>query len=260
MRIARALVAIVALVAIAPLAPPADAGAPDLVETFDSVRWYERWGLADAPWHTTRRTSPLDGTYLRVTFAPGEFNGSSWALPTGTADDVTLSYRVRFGTTWRPMLAQTGKLPGFGLPRRTSTGRCAEACDLKPVTGPHYSARASFNHANVPGSYLYTPECGTEERRTGRNDVWTGAPPLLNDVWYTVRQRIVMNTPGRADGRIQAWIDGTLVHDSGPAHCFRAADHPEVHVGTVWMEMYYGGRIPPLLPMWLDLDDVQVSY
>lgn len=229
-----------------------------LFEPFESQRWYEHWGLTDAPWHTAL-VRDGDDTVLRVSFERGSPNGSSWALPTGDADTATLAYRIRFGPTWRPMIGEGGKLPGFGLPSRNPNGTCAEACGLKPVRTGHYSARGSFDQLNVGGSYLYTPDCGAAAPRlTGYNRRWNVL--FLNDRWYAVRQRITMNTPGVADGRIQAWVDDRLVYDSGPSFCFRAADHPEVHVGTVWMEMYYGGKTAPPVAMWLDLDDVKVEY
>lgn len=249
------------LVLLSVLLPSSTSGASGvgMNETFSSTKWFERWGLDAPPWHTTRVDNESEGEFLRVSFPLRSFNGTSWSYPTGTADDVTLSYRIRFGATWRPMLLQTGKLPGFGLPRKHASGRCAEACGLKPVTGPHYSARASFDETNRGGSYLYTPQCGDVKRLTGLNESWTGGLPFLTGRWYEVRQNIVMNTPGVADGRIRAWIDGALVYDSGPAFCFRSAEHPEVHVGNAWIEMYFGGKTRPLLPTWLDIDDIKIA-
>jgi hypothetical protein len=249
------------LVLLSVLLPTSTSGASGvgMNETFSSTTWFERWGLDAPPWHTTRVDNESDGEFLRVSFPLRSFNGTSWKFPTGAADDVTLVYRIRFGTTWRPMLGQGGKLPGFGLPRYHASGKCAEACGLKPVTGPHYSARASFEQTNTGGSYVYTPQCGNQKRLVGQNNVW-GGTPFLNGEWYSVRQNIVMNTPGVADGRIRAWIDDALVYDSGPKFCFRSAEHPDVHVGNAWFEMYYGGKTPPLLPMWLDLDDIRISF
>jgi hypothetical protein len=250
----------VVLVALAWPVPVSGAAGVRFTELFESAVWYERWGLDVAPWHTERMTDPMsDNHFLRVSFDLREFNGSSWKYPTGSADDVTLAYRVRFGPTWRPMIGSGGKLPGFGLPRYDQYGHCAEGCGLKPITGPHYSARASFEQTNTGGSYVYTPACGDKPRLTGLNNRWGGLP-FVNGRWYTVRQRIVMNTPGVHDGRIEAWVDDRLVYDSGPAFCFRSAEHPNVHVGNAWFEMYYGGKTPTPLPMWLDLDDIRISF
>jgi hypothetical protein len=262
-RLARALVALL-LVALV-LSPGASAdpmSTHTFNETFDSAGWFQRWGLQQPPWHTTRVTDAADAGehFLNVAFPAGSFNGASWSFPTGTSDAVTLTYRIRFGTTWRPMLLQAGKLPGFGLPARNAAGHCTEACDLKPVIGAHYSARASFDETNTGGSYIYTPRCDPTKRITGLNARWTTAAPFVNGRWYKVRQHIEMNTPGRKDGRIQAWIDDRLVYDSGPAFCFRSAEHPEVHVGTVWLELYFGGKTPPPLPMWLDIDDITIEW
>jgi hypothetical protein len=265
-RFARALVALVLIVLVVDTAPAAtagtDTGTNTFTETFDSAGWFQRWGLEDPPWHTTRRTDEGNERehYLNVAFPAGSFNGASWSFPTGAADTVTLTYRIRFGTTWRPMLLQTGKLPGFGLPARNDANHCTEACGLKPVVTGHYSARASFDETNTGGSYVYTPPCATTKRLTGLNTRWTTAAPFVNGQWYTVRQRIDMNTPGQKDGRIRAWIDDRQVYDSGGAFCFRSADHPEVHVGTVWLEMYFGGKTPPPFPMWLDLDDISIEW
>jgi hypothetical protein len=263
-RFARALVALllVALVVSTPGAEADTSATHRFNETFDSASWFQRWGLDTPPWHTTRVADTADSGehFLNVAFPAGSFNGASWAFPTGDSDAVTLTYRIRFGTTWRPWLLQTGKLPGFGLPARNEAGHCTEACDLKPVTSGHYSARASFDQTNTGGSYVYTPPCDTTKRLTGLYQRWGTAMPFVNGMWYTVRQHIVMNTPGVKDGRIQAWIDDRLVYDSGPAFCFRSAEHPEVHVGTVWLELYFGGKVPPLVPMWLDIDDITIEW
>ncbi len=263
-RIARVLIAVgavAALLVIPTSGSTATANQLRLTETFESPFWYRQWGLEVEPWHTRLIEDPTtDGKALRVSFAARSFNGSSWSFPTGTADSVTLSYEVRFGLTWRPMIDSGGKLPGFGLPERNPNGTCAQGCGLQPIRTGHYSARGSFDQLNVGGSYLYTPDCGAAAPRlVAYNRPWHTAS-FLNGRWYRIRQRIFMNTPGVADGRIQAWVDDELVYDSGPAFCFRNADHPEVHVGNVWMEMYYGGKVPPPIPMWLDLDNVRIAH
>lgn len=50
-----------------------------------------------------------------------------------------------------------------------------------------------------------------------------------------------MNTPGKNDGVLRGWIDGTLAFEKTDV---RMRDVPDLKIETIWMNVYYGGTEP----------------
>src|SRR4051794_742782 len=62
-------------------------------ESFAVAGWWKTWSLTTVPWHTNVVTEGTD-RFLRVNFPAGSHNGTSFDLPTGTADAAHLQYRI----------------------------------------------------------------------------------------------------------------------------------------------------------------------
>lgn len=68
---------------------------------------------------------------------------------------------------------------------------------------------------------------------------------LDNDRWYQVEMFVQMNNPTpsepeKADGIIRGWVDGVLSYEKTNA-IFRIEGHDNLHVRTVWLNMFKGG-------------------
>lgn len=63
---------------------------------------------------------------------------------------------------------------------------------------------------------------------------------LENDRWYRVETYVKMNTPGQSDGIIRAWVDGVLSYQKTNM-IFRIPGHDNLHVRTIWLNVYAGG-------------------
>jgi hypothetical protein len=79
-------------------------------------------------------------------------------------------------------------------------------------------------------------------------------------VWHDVEHRLVMNTPGEADGILQAWFDGRRVLDE-PAFLFRLADG-NYGIDALYFSTFFGGgddTWAPAASQVTDFDDFVVS-
>jgi hypothetical protein len=62
---------------------------------------------------------------------------------------------------------------------------------------------------------------------------------LSRGKWIDVEQEVVLNDPGKANGRIRVWIDGKLHYDAGNL-TLRASD--DVRVSGVIADTHYGDK------------------
>ena len=65
-----------------------------------------------------------------------------------------------------------------------------------------------------------------------------------------------MNSPGRNDGVLKAWIDGVLVFERSD---LRFRDVPELKIESLWMNVWYGGTDPAPQDMTLYIDNLVIS-
>ena len=231
----------------------ADAAPVSKAERFDSHLWWQRWGLPRSPWNAGVVPDGTGGGFLRVRILKGAHDGTSFLLSSGDADDVRLRYRIRVDRAFDPSRSASDvKLPGLGRPVRDPGGRCLVACGgaaADGVTG--WSARADVHASGRPGFYVYDLDASGY----GRGERWQ-LPGLTPDVWHTVEMRVRMNTPGRADGVLQAWVDGNAVYERTD---LRMRTSPSLHVGGAWVDVYYGGSGTSPATTYVDIDDVVLT-
>ena len=237
---------------------PAPAPAPTypnrFTETFSTSGWHTRMGLDTRPWHTSQVVAADGSAFLRVSFVKGTHNGSSWFFPTGDADAVHLSYKMRLSPNWdSSQSASNIKLPGFGTPLLDAAGVCLGGCGLVKGDGiTSWSARGDMGQSGVPGYYVYdavTPY--------GVGYRWSNQGAYQNTRWYTVDLYLTMNTPLAKDGTLTAYVDGRKVWEKTD-FLFRLVD--SLHAGNVWFDFYYGGSGVAPADMWIDIDDIVIEY
>ena len=59
---------------------------------------------------------------------------------------------------------------------------------------------------------------------------------LRHGRWYCVEARVAMNTPGRADGILEGYVDGTPAFEKTDA-VFRRSSESHIAVESVWYDI-----------------------
>ena len=196
--------------------------------------WRGNWssGLGQG---RTNIVSESGNQFLRCLFREGTRGHIQWQADLGGVyEDVILEYRVRFvGSDFD--FRDGGKLPGLA-------GGTAPTGGQDSADGLGYSARFMWrNTSSNPDPYFtqYMYDMDKADGRTGRHVTLGGSPIYLEtDHWYTVRSRILMNTPGSSDGVIQAWIDGELVLDIRDA---RLRSDASLGTDMLYFSTFFGG-------------------
>lgn len=238
---------------------PADRGIakhPQVVyaSQFEDDDWQDAWqGLRGHYQRTAAQTSargeqfvPLQGSALRIRIETGQHYGASGSLKFAPLlgnepEQMYVRYYLRFADNWRPRV-QGGKLPGFaGTYGRAGWGGRAN-------TGADgWSARGAFA-LQIPdgnplagrtpiGSYVY--EVG-KSADFGAQWIWSeGRGAFLErNQWYCIEQYLQLNTPGKDDGVLQAWLNGQEVLNRRD---LRLRLVPDLKIEQFWLDIYHGG-------------------
>lgn len=200
-------------------------------------------------WHlgfTQRRANIVAdserGNSLRVTY-PGNKYGAAGAaaflsdvkfgvdLP-ASYEELYLSYDVKFSEDFD--FVRGGKLPGL----------CGYDNTLSPTSGCNtgggfpdgfdgWSARGMWREGGQLENYVYHAD---QVSFFGDDEFWgVDAKP---GTWHRVQHRVVMNTPGVADGILEAWIDGKKVL-SEQKYMFRKSAN--IGINLFYFSTFYGG-------------------
>ncbi len=139
------------------------------------------------------RPNKGDGT---ATSAPPAGAGFEWAPQSvGSQRAACASFAVRLDPNFA--FANGGRLPGL------RGGRGSEGRD-----GPNaFSTRLSWNADGVLEIHGQMP--GLSSSRGVANE--RGEAKLPRGRWVAVDQEVILNTPGRNDGVVRVWLDGSLV-------------------------------------------------
>jgi polysaccharide lyase-like protein len=231
---------------------------------FESDNWYAEWGLDQPDKHTStvmqdsaRKFEPLQDKALRIKIDNGGHYGAS--LPfrfkerTGQEpEEIYFRYYLRFADDWQP--ERGGKLPGIaGTYGRAGWGG-------RPVNGKDgWSARGLFmgqKDGKTPvGFYCYHVDM---KGKYGSHWVWeeNDRGYLANNRWYCIEQYAKMNTPGKNDGILRAWVDGQKAFDKTD---IRMRDIDALKIETIWINVYLGGLWTAKKEQHLYIDNVVIS-
>jgi hypothetical protein len=214
--------------------PPAQ---PCDLEAFfqGALNWTQHgsFGL-DRARSVTDRTAPT-GRFLRVSYPAGsasptvarasgapEGGAQSYLHLRQPADALTVSYWVRFPPGFR--FVKGGKLPGlFG-------GDAGSGGHHKPAG---FSTRFMWRTGGAGEVYAYLPNDNGYGASLGRGR-WRFVPGR----WTRLSQRVVLNTPGRADGAVIVWVDGRQVFSQGGLVLRNSGD---VHIDGLFFSTFFGG-------------------
>jgi len=211
------------------------------------------------PWNTQHIGNPermsVKNGVLRLNYGKNAHGAGSGAKvsarPLGKfpAESIEFGYDVYFPDSFE--WVKGGKLPGVCL--GTTPNECATGGDWKRDEGSvRFMWRSKDNKSAYIIGYVYLPVEGDYKKsfarqgaeykrvtdpgnRTG-HDLWHGQLPIRKG-WNSLRMKIVMNTPKKANGTIEVTINGNtkLVSDV----LFR--DNNKVKISNINFVSFFGG-------------------
>lgn len=201
-----------------------------------------------------------ENKFLALNFAAGSFDvsgGYQWQAKLARGfDELYFSYRIKFSSGFASTDLQ-GKLPGL-------SGGSSNSGGYLPTGMDGWSARYMFWGTQIK-FYSYYPDLykiyGDSKPVSGKN--YYGYGPVLEpgftlktDTWYTVTQRIVMNTPGKANGLVEGFINGKLCTvQTG----MRFRDVLSLQIDRIFFSTFFGGSgKPPVKTETLSFDNFVV--
>jgi hypothetical protein len=230
---------------------------------FEDADWLEKWDggkretVAVIDKDPARKFEPLHGKALSITTPKGEHYGASIEFPfkkteDGEPTEIFFRYYLRFGNDWNP--DGGGKLPGIG----GTYGK--GGWGGRPSDGNNgWSARGLFTgqkDGKTPiGFYCYHAEM---KGQYGENWLWDRDQLgfLENNRWYCLEQYVKLNTIGKSDGILRAWVDGKLAFEKTDV---RMRNTPTIKIQNIWINFYHGGRDPASSEDHAFLDNVVIS-
>jgi hypothetical protein len=205
----------------------------------------------------TARIRGYTGTGARVLIPAGTHRGTGGlARFDPAAEEAWFRYYLRLDA-WEA--SSSGKLPGLaGL-----YGSSARGCIPSTESNPGWSARTMFAPTAADGAgpgqvrlgtYLYhLGQAGT----CGDEILWQ--PGILDqDRWYCIEGHVRMNTPGAADGLVEAWVDGVPAL-RWPEVAMRRAGEETVGVRHLWANIYFGGQTVNSVTLQSSIDEMEIS-
>ena len=203
---------------------------------------------------------------LQATIPRGEHLGLDlrFDLPKGQnqlpMQEAYMRYYLRLGPEWVDS-PDSGKLPGLaGTYNRAGwggrgwhglQGRSARGSFIKSLPPEHPA------HRRLPlASYVYHSKSASSY---GDILVWgggKGAALLSPGRWVCIEQHIRLNTPGKEDGVLRAWVDGQPVF---ARRNLRLRDTLEVGIENAWFDLYMGGQQAALRDMNINIAQVVVA-
>ena len=194
-----------------------------------------RAAIIDAPESLYRKS-------LRIYYPKGKSgprkSGAQWKLRLNAKyDEIYCAYSIKFQDAFD--FARGGKLPGLAGGKANTGGNRPDGTD-------GWSARMMWRHSGSIEQYMYYPD---QRRKWGEDFPWgVDTWDVLHfepGVWYTVEHHIKMNTPSRADGLIECWLNGqpTLKVSN-----LRFRDTSALAINIFFFSTFFGGQGPRWAP------------
>lgn len=213
----------------------------------EGLMWKSKWANANGEIDVVHdainlRFVPLGGAALQVNLKKGSNYGSDvrfYSKSVGKEpDELYFRYYLRLADDWNPTL-EGGKMPGMAGTYNTAGwgGRRSDGTNgwsmrggfLRIFEGDHPMQGLTqlvtyAYHADMPSIY---------------GDHWTWPGALLErNRWYSIEQRIKLNSPNASDGILQVWLDGRQIVERKNIR-YRSVDR--LHIEDVWINVYHGG-------------------
>jgi hypothetical protein len=238
---------------------------------FEADTWAEEWTYAgkmdvidtvseDGP----RAFEPLHGKALRVSIKQGANSALNTLFKFGKEtgrepEEIYFRYYLRLGSDWNQTI-EGGKMPGISGTYGVAGwgGRKSDGTD-------GWSARGSFGRSIPDGNPLgglhpIGTYCYHADMKGRYGDSWGWHRDyrgfLEKNRWYSIEQYLKLNTVGRADGVLRAWVDGRIAFEKTDIR-FRRVDRLKIE--QIWMNVYHGGKRPSPHDQHLFIDNVVIA-
>jgi hypothetical protein len=175
-------------------------------------------------------------------------------------EEAYFKYDLRLGNGWETV--QGGKLPGLAGTYGTAGwgGRRSDGTNGWSARGIYKNIVPSHNPfaGLIPiGSYLYHADMPS---LYGNSIIWNQNSESLGllqrNRWYSLEQRIKMNTPGQKDGVLEAWIDGEKVYSNHSIN-FRTVEYLKIE--RAWLNIFHGGTATVKKDIYAFVDNIVIS-
>ncbi|MDH5294891.1 MAG: S-layer homology domain-containing protein [Acidimicrobiia bacterium] len=174
-----------------------------------------------------------------------------------TPDEAWFRYYLRLDS-WNA--SSSGKLPGFaGLYSDSARG-----CIPSAEESPGWSARTMYEATGTEGAQPGRVRLGTYLYHLGQagtcGDQILWQPGVVEQGrWYCVEGHVKMNTPGSADGLVEAWVDGAASL-RWPDVELRRVGEESIGVRHFWNNIYFGGSVVNSSDLTSTVDQIAVSH
>lgn len=204
-----------------------------------------KWDKIDGRGQIVETASADHGKALEILYPKGSVGpyegGSQFVVNLPPAEEYALEYDFMMldGFDFR----KGGKMPGLTSGGSRYTG------GHKPDEGEGWSARFMWKEEGKLILYLYS---------VGMKGKWGDVhylktAPVEPGKWYTIKQRIRINTPGQEDGSIVAWVNGEEVLHLENLLLRKA---PKGKIDTFYFSTFHGGNTPD----WGPENDCRMLY
>jgi hypothetical protein len=217
--------------AAVPLQPAGDTG------RYEVAAWKQDW--AGSAWEDGVAEGRVDiiargeAKRWRVSYAVGQIGpsagGVAWNQPFAPAEEITLSYVLRFspGFDW----GKGGKLPGVGGGEKTTGGRPSDGHNgfsVRPMWRADGKAEAYVYHAGQKNNYGDSFKLPADFRLPADEDI-------------TVTLRVKLNHPERADGLLELSFATKHTRAAVRREDFVWRKSAELRASSLLFETFHGG-------------------
>ncbi|MCE2964796.1 MAG: hypothetical protein LW855_03285 [Alphaproteobacteria bacterium] len=205
------------------------------------------WQIVNAPKNNENLGLSADGKRLTVQYPAGSLNPRNTNAPPGGLEflalvgmpaDATaacLGYDVMVPLGFQ--FGKGGKLPGlYGVKTSNPAAWPASGC-RSGAENQGFSARYMWREGGAGAVYVYVPgrqeNCGTYYGK--------GSFTLVPGQTQRLTQEIRLNTPGKADGVLNVWVDGELVFTE---QAFIWRETGDIMLRGLFFSTFFGGKSP----------------
>ncbi len=238
-------IVIVSLVSFIHKSQRATNGTKLLWESGFEEGWQKKWGLIDRGGWGTENMSVIDddspyklGKVLKVRYPEGSASPAvhrDAGVPIGGTnfygtlnlpehDTLFLRYYVKFESNFD--FVKGGKMPGLYGGTENNGGKVPDGTN-------GFSTRYMWRKDGMGELYAYLPTSDIHGTSMGRGN-WTFEP----NKWYLLEQCVMLNKPGKANGKIKIWVNEELVLTATNL-LFRTTD--KLKIEGIFFSTFFGG-------------------
>ncbi|MEJ2255805.1 MAG: cellulase family glycosylhydrolase, partial [Woeseiaceae bacterium] len=230
---------------------------------FTAADW-QGYGVADVGFVGGTARGAIDNSVahsgrrsLRVSFPAGSVGpsegGYQAAIRLEPADEYTLSYWLKFDPdfSWGST-QQGGKLPGLAQGDLCSGGAVCDGSN-------GFTARYMWRKNGAAVLYLYHMDKPGKWGEDFALQTPAGEPYMFpRGEWIRLVQRVKINSPGKADGKVRVWVNGSEALSLDGLR-FVSDDS---RIDTFYVSTFHGGNTPdwgPAHDSYLWIDDIEID-